>query len=797
MMELSKDAHRVMSVAYKLAVEQCHEFLTPEHILYAALEFDDLKHLLEECGANILRVKDSLKNYFDNEIPQQKGRMEPEQSHSFQNVIERTMFRITAAGKSEIYIEDLLVALIDEPECHGAFFLKRDGVDRAALLRQISLKSETCVDSNDLSNSGKNKRDKGHKSNPSFSNGDFKQKAEGIQLRDRVETSKKRPKILEQFAVNLTSLAEKKELEPLIGRSDILDRTIQVLARRFKNNPLHVGDPGVGKTAITEGLAQRIVKGDVPSSIAGMQIYLIDIPSLVAGTRYRGDFEERLKTLIRELLQQQNSILFVDEIHTIIGAGSVSSGSMDASNILKPALVRGQLRCIGSTTYEEYKKSFSKDHALARRFQKITVEPSTSEEALQILYGISHKYELFHQVSYSEESLRSVVQLSDQYINERQLPDKAIDVLDEVGAWARIEYESSAKLPESWIQAKRPLIEPEHIEQVIASIAHVPRKTVVVEEKDKLKVLEKNLKEKIRGQDPAVELLSRAIKRSRVGFRDADKPVASLLFVGPTGVGKTELAKQLAAELGVVLHRFDMSEYQEAHSVARLIGSPPGYVGYEEGGLLTDSLRKNPHSVLLLDEIEKAHRTIYNVLLQMMDYAVLTDNQGRQADLRNVVLIMTSNAGAHRIGQNRVGFGDRLVRNDAVSDALKDIFMPEFRNRLDQVIFFEGLQKEVVFQIIEKELEFFVNVLAEKGVELKYSRSVVEYICEKGYSAEFGARHIARKIEEEIKDRFVDEVLYGRLLGGGSARISVKNKKLMFRFFARQKEKNLIDISSA
>ncbi len=807
MMELNKEAHIIMSAAYRIAVENRHDHLTPEHILFAALRFGPSRQLMVDCDVDVEGVEEKLLDYFEMHLtrhPEGQTR-EPEQSHAFQSVIERTMFHISAAGKTEIQIGDLLVALLDEPESHAAFFLKTDGLDRLTLREQVTLQRQEDAEPGDaltqLWNESQNNRGErgdnrnGGRISQQVNGGNSLNRSELQKRKERMERQKqqsaariKRPSPLEQFTVCLTELARNDELEPLIGRNEVLERTIQVLARRFKNNPVHVGDPGVGKTAITEGLAQRIVAGEVPSALRGMELYSLEMAGLIAGTRYRGDFEERVKALIKELSERGNGILFIDEIHSIIGAGSVSSGSMDASNLLKPALMRGQIRCIGSTTYDEFKKSFSKDHALARRFQKVDVPATSREETLKILNGIKHKYEAFHKVIYTAGSLEGAVDLSDQYINERQLPDKAIDVIDEAGAWARIRYEKLAEnqLEEeelSWRKLGKPEISVAHIEQVVASIAHIPQKTVEIDEKRRLRHLEEHLLRHIHGQNQAVKIVSEAIKRSRVGFREADKPVASLLFVGPTGVGKTELARQLAKELGVSLHRFDMSEYQEGHSVARLIGSPPGYVGYEEGGLLTDTLRKNPHSVLLLDEIEKAHSRIYNILLQMMDYATVTDNQGRQADLRNVVVIMTSNAGAHRIGQSRIGFGDRVMNQEAIDEDLKNIFTPEFRNRLDKVVPFNSLDSQVIRCIARKEIENFGTVLEEKNIRIRYNEKVLDYLCSHGYSQEFGARNLNRYIEDEVKDCLIDEVLYGRLAEkGGEVAISVRSGKLQFRF---------------
>jgi ATP-dependent Clp protease ATP-binding subunit ClpA len=600
---------------------------------------------------------------------------------------------------------------------------------------------------------------------------------------------------LERFASDLTKSAREGKLEPVIGRVAEIERTIQVLCRRLKNNPIHVGDAGVGKTAITEGLAQRIVSGEVPPRLRDYTIYALDMGALLAGTKFRGDFEERVKKVVDELLKKDKSILFIDEIHTIVGAGAVSGGSLDASNLLKPALTSGKLRCIGSTTYDEYNKFFEKDRALSRRFQKIDIVEPSQGETVEILKGLRSKYEEYHKVRYSDEALELAVRLSAQYITERRLPDKAIDVIDEAGAWARMNaYKTGTDaLPKADVVINPDTetdraegspaaaggtpttetatldISPREIETVVAKIARIPERSVSMSEKDKLGSLEKDLKGDVFGQDKAVEAVVKAVKRSRAGFRSPDKPVANFMFVGPTGVGKTELARQLAQHMGISLHRFDMSEYQEKHTVSRLIGSPPGYVGYEEGGLLTDAIRKTPHAVVLLDEIEKAHPDVYNILLQIMDYATLTDNQGRKADFRNVILIMTSNAGARDIGKSMIGFGDRAMTDTALSEAVERAFTPEFRNRLDAVVRFDNLPPEVIERIVIKAIDEFRVQLAEKKVELVATEALVKHLAEKGYSREFGARNIGRLVEDKIKTFFVDEVLFGRLVAGGKA----------------------------
>ena len=533
------------------------------------------------------------------------------------------------------------------------------------------------------------------------------------------------------------------------------------MCRRQKNNPVHVGETGVGKTAITEGLAQLIVKGDVPDLLKGSKIYALDMGSLLAGTKYRGDFEERMKRFIEEILEEENAILFIDEIHSLVGAGAVSGGALDASNILKPALTGGRLKCIGSTTYEDYKKYFDRDRALSRRFQKIDIPEPTIEETVEILKGLKDRYEDYHDVTYTGGALRAAADLSSRYVNDRFLPDKAIDVIDEAGALARM-WNFKKK-------SRKTRIDHMEVERVVSRIARIPEKTVSKNETNKLKTLEKQLKKVLFGQDNAINVAVQAIKRSRAGFREPDKPVASLLFIGPTGVGKTELARQLASMFGIPLHRFDMSEYQEKHTVARLIGAPPGYVGFDQGGLLTDAIRKTPHAVLLLDEIEKAHPDIFNTLLQIMDYATLTDNTGKKADFRNVILVMTSNAGARNIGRPQIGFSDNIVNAEAINKAVEKTFSPEFRNRLDDVVVFNGLSEKVVMQIVRKYIMEFSDVLSKKNIELAVTDKCYRWLAKNGYSRLFGAREVARLIQDRIKSFFVDEVLFGKLKNGGKA----------------------------
>ncbi|MHC6203343.1 ATP-dependent Clp protease ATP-binding subunit ClpA [Breznakiellaceae bacterium SP9] len=737
-MKISGHLRAIIDAAYEEAKQRNHEYCTPEHILYAALAYDDVQNILMACGADLNQLRHSVEIFFEQKVAVIAD-MEPIRSHSFQNVIERAVLQSQASQRNILDVPDILVSLYDEKENYCAYYLRKVGVKRYELLNVLS----HGIDSDETIS--------------------FKVEDDSSENGPRARPGKR--SALEKYAAELTSLAREGRLEPLIGREPELDRTIQVLCRRLKNNPVHVGDSGVGKTAITEGLAQRIVDGNVPPTIQGFAIYSLDMGSLIAGTKYRGDFEDRIKRVVEEILKKEKAILFIDEIHTIVGAGSVSGSALDASNLLKPALTSGKIRCIGSTTHEEYTKYFEKDRALSRRFQKIDIDEPSEADTILILKGLKSKYEDYHKVCYTDEAIEAAVKLSAQYILERRLPDKAIDVIDEAGAFTRIKAYKEKN------ESTEPLgIGLDLVEQVIAKIAHIPERSVGESEKDKLFALESKLKERIFGQEVAVEAVVKAVKRSRAGFRDKNKPVANFLFVGPTGVGKTELARSLAEILGVSMHRFDMSEYQEKHTVSRLIGSPPGYVGYEEGGLLTDIVRKQPHAVVLLDEIEKAHRDIFNVLLQIMDYATLTDNSGRKADFRNVVFIMTSNAGARDIGKALIGFGDRNVDESAVEEAVSKTFTPEFRNRIDAVISFRHLSTDIMVSIVNKELAAFKNQLAEKNVSLELTDACINKLAEEGYSKEFGARNVGRLIEEKIKSFFVDEVLFGRLSSGGKAR---------------------------
>ncbi|GHV95337.1 ATP-dependent Clp protease ATP-binding subunit ClpC [Spirochaetia bacterium] len=802
-MRISGHVQAIINAAYNEAKVRNHEYLTPEHILYAALAFDEVQGVFVSCGVNLDQLKHGMEHYFEQKVPVITEMAEPTQTVGFQSVIERAVIQSQSSQKEMIDVADILVSLFDEERNYSAYYLRKAGVKRLELLQVLSHGYEGDSPFNMKKNRGHDNLLNDADEAAKFA-GFEEEQADGAQ-----KTKSNKKSALERYATELTALARDNKLEPVIGRSDELDRTVQVLCRRLKNNPIHVGDSGVGKTAITEGLAQRIAAGTVPPTLKDFNIYSLDMGALVAGTKYRGDFEERIKRVVEEMLKKEKAILFIDEIHTLVGAGSVSGSALDASNLLKPALGSGKIRCIGSTTHEEYGKFFDKDRALSRRFQKIDINEPSEADAIAILKGLKSKYEDYHKVRYSDEAVEAAVRLSAQFITERRLPDKAIDVIDEAGAFARIEAhkqqaendgmannaggeaaEVSANVSvggavggtnaaddgasSATVQAGTVEIIDiglPVIETVVSKIARIPERSVGETEKDRLRDLEEKLRQRIFGQDEAVGAVVKAVKRSRAGFRAENKPVANFLFAGPTGVGKTELARQLADILGIAMFRFDMSEYQEKYTVSRLIGSSPGYVGYEDGGQLTDAVRKQPHAVVLLDEIEKAHSDIYNILLQIMDYATLTDNQGRKADFRNVIFIMTSNAGAREIGKGLIGFGERVLDDSAVDSAVEKIFTPEFRNRLDAVVRFGHLSREIMSSIVRKELDAFAKQLAEKNVSLTVTDACVEKLAEEGYSRDFGARNVGRLIEDKIKSFFVDEVLFGSLSSGGAATV--------------------------
>ncbi|MDX9745570.1 MAG: ATP-dependent Clp protease ATP-binding subunit ClpA [Syntrophales bacterium] len=750
-MKISETLNQIIMAAYAEANIRRHEYITPEHLLYAALFFEEGVDIIENCGGDPQHLKELLDQHLQ-ETQVAVGVRKVTQSSGFQNILERAVWHSTSSQKEILELGDVMVSLFDEKESYAAFYLRKEGMTKLILLSYIS-HGLSVFPASGMDGEGR----------------DEAGKESGHAERDVVENP---AKFLGMFTTDLTDKALKGELDPVIGREEILERTLQVLCRRLKNNPIHVGDPGVGKTAITEGLAQLVAAGKVPRKLSGSKIYALDMGAMLAGTRYRGDFEERMKRVIAELQKQKKVILFIDEIHNIVGAGAVSGGAMDASNILKPALSGGKLRCIGSTTYDEYRKYFEKDGALSRRFQKIEISEPTVGQTVDILHGLRDKYEMYHHVVYTEDAFQAAAELSDRYINDRRLPDKAIDVIDEAGALISMRCVGDSDFC---------LISREEIEAVVAKIARIPEKNVSSSDVEKLLNLESDLKAQIFGQDEAVEKVVDAIKRARAGFRELGKPIASLLFVGPTGVGKTELARQLADSMGIPLHRYDMGEYQEKHSVAKLVGAPPGYVGYEEGGLLTEAIRKTPYAVLLLDEIEKAHGDVFNALLQVMDYATLTDNTGKKADFRNVIILMTSNAGAREIGRPTIGFEGKVVDRMAVFDAVERIFSPEFRNRLDGVVNFNSLGDKEILRIVNKAIGAFRLQLEEKGVQLDVTEACSAWLAKKGYSYEFGAREIGRLIQDKIKKFFVDEVLFGRLKSGGLAVADIENDDVVIR----------------
>lgn len=780
MVTISSLLSKILTKAYDDAKASHHEFVTPEHVLKAALDIPVVRDLLMVSGADVDAIKANVCSYLEKQVPVlsaeefEAAGSKPMETDGFQSVMRRAVKHCMSCDKSLVDITDVLVSMLDERRNYCSYYLQQGGIDRLQFIEGIS----------NLMRDGDDESQPLSDSDPDAAESDAEPAADG--LSEAAHGTKK--SILERFVVDLTQEAREGRLEVLVGREHEIERTIQILCRRTKNNPLHVGDAGVGKTAITEGLAMRIAAGQVPDKLKGATIYSLDVGSLVAGTKFRGDFEERLRRIMDELKKKTNAILFIDEIHMIVGAGS-SGGSMDAANLLKPALAAGRLRCIGSTTFEEYKKTFEKDRALQRRFQKIDVLEPTPEESVKILRGLRGHYESFHNVKYSNEALKAAVELSVQYLPELRLPDKAIDIMDEAGAYLHIRSsggfmgKSAARsgaaspaaaepaVPASAAPAAPvPVVSVSLIRQVTARMARVPVQTVTVVEKENLRTLEADIKAQLFGQNAAVEAVTAAVKRARAGFRDTEKPEACFLFVGPTGVGKTELAKILASRLSVKLLRYDMSEYQEKYTVSRLIGSAPGYVGYEEGGQLTDAVRKEPHAVVLFDEIEKAHSDIYNILLQVMDYGFLTDNQGRRADFRNCIIIMTSNAGARDIGRPGIGFGDRSPGDEhaVMQNAVEQVFSPEFRNRLDAVVPFSHLDTSIILSIVNKETGRLAERLAAKKVSLTVSPRCAEYLAQKGYSREFGARNIARTVDELIAAPLVDEVLFGRLASGGT-----------------------------
>jgi ATP-dependent Clp protease ATP-binding subunit ClpA len=743
----NQDVQITFSLAVREAQRRHHEYLTTEHVLYAMLFEEHGQEVIVNCGGDVASLRELLEGYFSQHlqaVPTDEEAM-PQQTLGLQRVLQRTVEHMQAAGKKEITVGDVLAAILEESHSHAAHFLAEQGVSRLDVLNYISHRVSK------VSQSGGAEPAPGRESEPAAP-------AKGTPARDP----------LAAFTVNLLEQARAGKIDPLIGRAAELERTVQILCRRRKNNPLFVGDPGVGKTAIAEGLALRLDQGEVPALLRKCEIYALDMGALLAGTKFRGDFEERLKAVIAALAKKPEAILFIDEIHTIVGAGATSGGSLDASNILKPVLASGEMRCIGSTTFEEYKNLFEKDRALSRRFQKIDILEPSVEETVEILKGLRSHYEEHHGVRFSDEALRAAAELSARHINYRHLPDKAIDVIDEAGAYLRLHP-----------QEKRTVGVAE-VESVVASMARVPVRSVSVADRRRLRSLDRDLKRQVFGQDEAIATLCRSILRSRAGLGHPEKPVGSFLFTGPTGVGKTEVARQLAQQMGVEFLRFDMSEYMEKHSVARLIGAPPGYVGFDQGGLLTDAVVRNPYAVLLLDEVEKAHPDLFNILLQVMDHGTLTDNNGKKADFRNVVLIMTSNAGAREMSANPIGFGGGAPGSP--KQAVEKLFSPEFRNRLDAIIPFRALSETVMEKVVDKFLAEFGGRLAEKKVILALSPSARRDLARRGYDPLFGARPLARLMQTEIGDIIAGEILFGRLSRGGVVRIGLKADKLTFDY---------------
>jgi len=737
---LTTELQETLRRSVDMALDMRHEFLVLEHLLMAMLDDPRAIEILAACGVETGRLHEELEAYLAETVnPLPDGAEgEPQQTLTFQRVIQRAAMHMRSSGRDTIDAGNLLVSMYREPESYAVYLLEQQGVSRFDLVNYVSHGISKVP--------GKDRH-----GIPSGVGAGGEEEAEKVS------------DPLASFCTELVAKAAAGEIDPLIGRDKELERAMQVLCRRRKNNPVFVGDPGVGKTAIAEGLALRVHQGKVPETLSDMKIYSLDMSAILAGTRYRGDFEERLKSLVEKLREDKDAVLFVDEIHTVVGAGATSGSTMDASNMLKPALASGELRCMGSTTYGDYKTAFGRDRALARRFQKIDIVEPTIDETYRILRGLKEHYEAHHGVKYTDAALRSAAELSARHLNDLHLPDKAIDVVDEAGA--RVALMPSSK--------RRKSIRPKDIELVVAGMARIPPRSVSNDDKTKLKSLESDLQLLIFGQNEAIESVASAIKLGRSGLGSPDKPIASFLFAGPTGVGKTELAKQLASVMGVEFLRFDMSEYMEKHTVSRLIGAPPGYVGFDQGGLLTDAITKNPHCVLVLDEIEKAHPDLFNILLQVMDHATLTDNNGRKADFRNVVLIMTTNAGAREMARSDMGFGQKGFVAQGRNKAIERTFSPEFRNRLDKIVSFNGLPPEVVRKVVTKFLDELDGQLAEKGVTLEVSEAAQDWLAKEGYDDRFGARPMSRVIHENIKRPLADELLFGELQAGGVAEVDV------------------------
>lgn len=750
---ISKELEITLKRAYKEAKERRHEYITLEHILYAMTFDNTVTDIITSCGGNIKSLRKELDKFLKDSVPsvsEEYKEVDPLHTLGVQRIIQLAAIHVQSANKEEISSSDLLVSMFREKESHALYFISRQNITRLDVIKYIS--------------HGISKEDVKENTTPETN--------EEPVLQDGGDSTpnNKNKKALETYCVNLNDRAQKGKIDPLIGRNNEVERMVHVLSRRRKNNPIMVGDTGVGKTAVVEGLALRIVNKKVPKVIENAVVYALDMGALLAGTKFRGQFEERLKAVINEIQKSPDNILFIDEIHTIIGAGSTSGGTMDASNLLKPALSSGELRCIGSTTYQEYKTFFEKEKALSRRFQKIEINEPSIEDTILILKGLKKVYEDFHNVSYEEEALRSAVELSAKYINDRFLPDKAIDIIDETGASLKLDTDRKDRV-----------VNTSDIENMISKIAKIPPKTVKTDDKAKLKNLESDLKSLVFGQDEAIEKVAVSIKLSRAGLSEPDKPVGSFLFAGPTGVGKTEIAKQLAKTLGVEFIRFDMSEYMEKHTVSRLIGAPPGYVGFDQGGLLTDAITRHPHSVLLLDEIEKAHPDLFNILLQVMDHATLTDNNGRKSDFRNVIIIMTTNAGAREMSTKPIGF-TRTDNFDLSIKAIEKLFSPEFRNRLTSIIQFKPLNIDIMKNVVNKFMTQVNERMKEKKVSLNLEEPALKYLAKKGYEPLYGARPLSRLIQTEITQILSEEILFGKLEKGGIVTISSEDNKLTFEY---------------
>ena len=746
---ISKELSETLGFAVREARKRRHEYVCIEHLLFAILYDKNGIEIVENCGGNIDNLRNALESFFSRRmvsVPEENEYV-LQQTVGFQRVLQRAINHVRSAEKQEVAVSDILASIFQEKDSHAEYFLNAEGITRLDVLNYIS---------NHVSRLP------------------YKDESDRLVKTGRKEKKKTDP--LEAFTIDLVKSASLGKLDPLIGRKLEMERTIQVLCRRRKNNPVFVGDPGVGKTAMAEGLALKINDGSIPDLLKGFSIYSLDLGGLLAGTKFRGDFEQRLKGVLAALKKKKDAILFVDEIHTMVGAGATSRGSMDASNILKPVLATGDLRCIGSTTYEDYKNYFEKDRALSRRFEKIEILEPPIKETVQILKGLRSRYEEYHGIIYTDQALKVAVELSAKYINDRYLPDKAIDVIDEAGAFIRLSGSSIRKK-----------IHPKDIEKIVAKMARIPTISVSTPDKIKLEALGEKLKQVVFGQDDAIKSLVTSIKRSRAGLAAPERPIGSFLFAGPTGVGKTEVALQVSKILGVQFLRYDMSEYMEKHAVARLIGAPPGYIGFDQGGLLTDGIRKHPHSVLLFDEIEKAHMDMFNILLQVLDHATLTDNNGKKADFRNVIIMMTSNAGTREMSSQTIGFGDKQYdTEDKGRKAIEKFFSPEFRNRLDGIIHFNALNEEIMKKVVDKFMKELKEQLATKKVSIDLSSGARTWLAKNGHDPRYGARPLTRLIQTEIKDVLSDEILFGRLEKGGDVFINTKNDKLTFNFTSRK-----------